>query len=70
MGKRSLYDNLENNELLALQVDEAVMLSKEHGWIGHHMKEKEVRNALRRVLNDEMLTNANLEIVKLQDEYK
>ena len=70
MGKRALYDNLENNELLALQVDEAVMLSKEHGWIGHRMKEKEVRNALRRVLNDESLTNAILEIVKLQDEYK
>jgi len=34
MGKRALYDNLENNELLALQVDEAVMLSKEHGWMG------------------------------------
>lgn len=70
MGKRSLYDNLKNNESLALQADEAVMLSKEHGWIGHRMKEKEVRNALRRVLNDELLTDTILEIVKRQDEYQ
>jgi type I restriction enzyme R subunit len=69
-GKRALYDNLDNNEVLALQVDNAVLLSKEHGWIGHHIKEKKVRNELRKVLGDESRVNAILEIVKHQDEYQ
>jgi len=57
MGKRALYDNLDKNEDLALQVDREVLLKKEHGWIGHPIKEKKVRNAIRKVLNDESLTN-------------
>ena len=70
MGKRAIYDNLDEDEALALQVDNAILLSKHHGWIGNHMKEKKVRNALRKVLNNESLTSAILEIVKLQDEYQ
>ena len=70
MGRRALYDNLDKNEVLALQVDREVLLNKEHKWIGHHIKEKKVRNALRRVLNDESLLNTILEIVKLQPEYQ
>jgi type I restriction enzyme, R subunit len=69
-GKHALYDNLDKNEDLAMQVDESVLDTKEHGWIGHPIKEKKVRKALRKVLHDESLTNAILEIVKLQDEYK
>jgi len=70
MGRRALYDNLDRDEVLALQVDREVLLSKEHGWIGNHFKEKKVRIALRKVLNDESLITAILEIVKLQDEYQ
>ncbi|MDD1753962.1 MAG: hypothetical protein LUQ38_12850 [Methanotrichaceae archaeon] len=69
-GKRAIYDNLDKNEGLAMQVDETILFTKEHGWIGHPIKEKKVRNALRRVLNEESLTIAILEIVKLQDEYQ
>ncbi len=70
MGKRSLYDNLDKNEALALQVDEAVLLSKEHGWIGNPIKEKKVRIALTKVLSEESMSNAILEIVKLQEDYQ
>lgn len=70
MGRRALYDNLDRDEVLALEVDREVLLSKEHGWIGNHFKEKKVRIALRKVLNDESLITAILEIVKLQDEYQ
>jgi type I restriction enzyme R subunit len=70
MGKRSLYDNLDKNEALALQVDKAVLLNKEHGWIGNPIKEKKVRIALTKVLSEESLSNAILEIVKLQEDYQ
>jgi type I restriction enzyme R subunit len=69
-GKRALFDNLNKDEELALQVDKAIRDNKEHGWIGHHIKEKKVRNALRKVLGDESLLNATIEIVKHQDEYQ
>lgn len=70
MGKRALYDNLDKNEVLAIQVDTAVLLSKEHGWIGNPIKEKKVRIALTKVLGEESLSNAILEIVKLQEDYQ
>ncbi|HWQ18173.1 MAG TPA: HsdR family type I site-specific deoxyribonuclease [Methanotrichaceae archaeon] len=69
-GRRALYDNLDRNEELAVQVDGAVLLNKEHGWIGHSLKEKKVRNALRKVLGDESIADSILEIVKHQDEYR
>lgn len=70
MGKRALYDNLDKNETLALQVDKAVLLSKEHGWIGNPIKEKKVRIALTKVLGEESMSNDILEIVRLQEDYQ
>ena len=69
-GKRALYDNLNRDEELALQVDAAIRDNKEHGWIGHPIKEKKLRNALRKVLDDGSLLSATLEIIKHQDEYQ
>jgi type I restriction enzyme R subunit len=68
-AKRALYDNLGNDLDLALTVDHAVTSSKKDGWRGHKMKEKEVRYALRRVLNDEQLTDTIFELVKNQSDY-
>lgn len=68
-AKRALYDNLDKDVDLALSVDHAVISSKKDGWRGHKMKEKEVRYALRRVLNDEQLTDTIFELVKNQSDY-
>ncbi|MFH2140173.1 MAG: type I restriction endonuclease subunit R [Pseudomonadota bacterium] len=68
-AKRALYDNLEKNEELALGVDYAVMSSKKDGWRGHKVKEKEVRYAVKRVLNDDRLTDSIFELVKNQHDY-
>ena len=68
-AKRALYDNLNKNNDTALAVDYAVLTSKKDGWRGHKVKEKEVRNAIRRVLNDEQLTDAIFDLVKNQSDY-
>ncbi len=68
-GKRMLYDNLDNDEQRALNVDTAIQSKKKDGWRGNIMKVREVRNAIHEVLHDENLTNEILEIVKRQDEY-
>ena len=68
-AKRALYDNLNKNNDTALAVDYAVLTSKKDGWRGHKVKEKEVRNAIRRVLNDEQLTDTIFDLVKNQSDY-
>jgi len=45
-GKRALYDNLKNSEVLALAVHEAVRSSRQDDWRGNTFKVKKVRNAI------------------------
>ena len=73
-AKRALFDNLDKNETLALAVDAAVMLSKQDDWRGNKLKEKQVRLAIRQVLNAEQLTDEQridtiFELVKNQNDY-
>ena len=68
-AKRALYDNLGKDEDLALAVDYAVLSSKKDGWRGHKVKEKEVRYAVKRVLNEEPLAGDIFELVKNQSDY-
>uniref|UniRef100_B8HMU5 Type I restriction enzyme endonuclease subunit n=1 Tax=Cyanothece sp. (strain PCC 7425 / ATCC 29141) TaxID=395961 RepID=B8HMU5_CYAP4 len=70
-AKRSLYDNLGQNEALALRIDTAVRYTKKEGWIGNRFKEREVA----RVIREEAASyNVNvddiLELVKNQREYQ
>jgi type I restriction enzyme R subunit len=68
-ARRVLYDNLGNDEQLAITLDAAIQRTKKDGWRGNKIKERELRYAIRAVLQDETLTNKILEIVKHQDEY-
>jgi type I restriction enzyme R subunit len=68
-AKRALYDNLGNDEQLAVAIDRAVRLTKKDSWRGNKRKIKEVRNAICQHLPDETLTDEILELVKNQDEY-
>ena len=68
-AKRALYNNLGNDEQLAINLDAAIQHTKKDGWRGNRIKEREVRYAIRDVLKDETLTNQILELVKNQDEY-
>jgi type I restriction enzyme R subunit len=70
-AKRALYDNLDQNEDLALRIDTAVRTTKKEGWIGNRFKEREVINAIRESLEgyDYSLDDV-FNLVKNQDEYK
>jgi type I restriction enzyme R subunit len=70
-AKRALYDNLDNNEELALRIDTAVRHTKKDGWIGHRFKEREVINAIREELSSYQIKLQDVvDLVKNQDEYK
>ena len=69
-AKRALYDNLEKNETLALEIHAAVLASKQDDWRSNTFKIKKVRFAIKNILkNDEALTETVLELVKNQHEY-
>ena len=68
-AKRALYDNLGKDEDLAIAVEYAVLTSKKDDWRGHKVKEKEVRYAVKRVLNDDALAETIFDLVKNQYDY-
>jgi len=73
-AKRALYDNLENNEKLALKINEYILDYKPDGWRGNRIKEKQVKNAIRRAfeefnIKDEKIVETILELAKKQNDY-
>ena len=69
-GQKALFDNLNNDEELALRVDQAVRDVAPDGWRGHMMKEKKVRRAVEAELpGDETLVDNIMAILKNHSEY-
>ena len=68
-AKRALYDNLGQDEQLAVSLDGVIQRTKKDGWRGNLIKEREVRYAILDVVKDEGVANSVLELVKHQDEY-
>lgn len=69
-AKRALYDNLEENEELAMVLDHEIVYGKKVDWIGDVIKEREVRNIIKRHISDQEKIEQILDIVKNQREYK
>ncbi|BAZ25531.1 type I site-specific deoxyribonuclease, HsdR family protein [Kalymmatonema gypsitolerans NIES-4073] len=68
-AKRALYDNLNQNEGLALRIDDAIRKTKKDGWRGNRIKEREVKNAIKQHLTSPEDLERIFEIVKSQSEY-
>jgi type I restriction enzyme R subunit len=68
-AKRALYDNLDGNEALTNAVDDKVRKTCKDGWRGHKVKEKEVKYAVRSVLQDDELTERIFDLVKNHRDY-
>lgn len=69
LAKRALYDNLNQNEQLSLAIDDAIRRTKKDGWRGKKIKEREVKNAIKRHLDSPEDLDRIFEIVKSQSEY-
>ncbi len=66
---KTLYDNLDQNEALALEIDACIRDNKKDGWVGHNQKEKNLKIALRKIINDEGLLENIFDLAKHIDEY-
>ncbi|MBD1813105.1 type I restriction endonuclease subunit R [Microcoleus vaginatus DQ-U2] len=68
-AKRALYDNLEQNEVLALAIDRAIRQTKKDAWRSNKIKEREVRNAIKKHLDSAEKVDIIFDIVKNQSDY-
>jgi type I restriction enzyme R subunit len=70
-AKRSLYDNLGQDEALVLRLDTAIRYTKKADWIGNRFKEREVAGVIREEAGSYNINvDEVLEIVKKQSEYQ
>lgn len=68
-GQKTLYDNLNANEEIALEVDRAIITKKADSWRGNTIKERVVNTAIKNALKkfkiiDNDTINSIFEIVK------
>jgi type I restriction enzyme R subunit len=68
-GCRALYNNLNQDEDLALKIDEVVKQTRPDGWRGVLAREQVVKAALYRVLQDEGEVERIFLIIMQQPEY-
>ncbi|MFJ1899240.1 type I restriction endonuclease subunit R [Streptomyces sp. NPDC088115] len=70
-AKRALVDFFLPDESLAVEADTTVLHSKPHAWVGNPLRERKVRNALKRALPDGFDRLDELfELVKARHEYR
>jgi type I restriction enzyme R subunit len=68
-GRRALYNNLSQNEGLALKIDEVMKKVRPDGWRGVQAREQVIKAALYGVLQDEGEVERIFLIIKQQMEY-
>ncbi len=68
-GRRALYNNLNQNEELAIKIDDAVKKVRPDGWRGVQTREQVIKGALYEVLHDEVQVERIFLILKAQSEY-
>ena len=68
-GRRALYNNLNQNEEMALKIDEVVKQTRPDGWRGVQAREQVVKAALYGVLQDKVEVERIFSIIKQQTEY-
>ncbi|SEN85077.1 type I site-specific deoxyribonuclease, HsdR family [Roseovarius tolerans] len=68
-AKRALYDNLSEDENLAVAVDAAIRATKKDAWRDNQVKKKEVRNAIKKHIADPTLLDVIFDLARNQHEY-
>ncbi|HKK44534.1 MAG TPA: type I restriction endonuclease subunit R [Balneolaceae bacterium] len=68
-GQKALYDNLNNDDKLALAIDQTVKYTAKDGWRENKIKEREVKRAIKMSLPELFDAQEILEVIKNQHEY-
>ncbi len=68
-AKRALYDNLERDADLAEKIHLEVLSTRKDGFRGNLIKEREVKYAIKKYIDNDNLAEIIFEIIKKHDEY-
>ncbi len=68
-AKRALYDNLGHDEEIAVALDTEIRHTKRDAWRGNIIKEREVKYAIRKYVDDDEEVERVFELVEKQSEY-
>jgi type I restriction enzyme R subunit len=68
-GQKALYDNLGQDDQLALTIDECVKYTAKDGWRENKIKEREVKRAIKQDLPEYFSVQEVLDVIKNQNEY-
>ncbi|MFT8786788.1 type I restriction endonuclease subunit R [Gluconobacter oxydans] len=68
-GKRALFDNLGQDEPLTVAVDDDIQRTKKADWRGNIFKERDVKRAITRHIDDPALAELIFDLVVKQNEY-
>ncbi len=68
-GKQALYNNLGQDEALALKIDGEVRETRPDSWRGVETRERVIKKALFDILQDEAEVERIFKIVEAQGEY-
>ncbi len=69
-ARRAFYDNLGNDEQLAVALDTAIHATKKDGWRGDVVKEREIKYAVYQIVgNDPEAIERIFELIQNQREY-
>ena len=68
-GRRALFNNLGQNEQLAVQIDEKIKSVRPDGWRGVQAREQVIKRALYDILKDVNEVERIFLIVRQQKEY-
>jgi type I restriction enzyme R subunit len=68
-AKRAIYNNVGENEALALAIDKKIKDVKPHGWRGVPSKESVIQQALYEILGDFAEVERIFNIITQQSEY-
>lgn len=66
---QAIYDNVGEDEALALKIHKAVLKSKMNGFRGDAIKENRIKRELSRILKDDAEVERIFAIIKKQEEY-
>ena len=69
MAKRAIYDNLEGFEMreeLTNAIDNAIRRIKKDDWRGNKIKERQIKNAIAKVIDEFLFKQSNL--IKIEEE--
>ncbi len=68
-AQKALYDNLDGNEELAIQVDTEIRNVKKDDWRGNRFKEKEIIRAISKYVAEEDVADRIYGMVRERDDY-